>query len=125
MNCYCYTQCHRESYESDIEWIKDTLTEKTIRWGVPAAECWLEDHIDYLKGKYIHSEQHWEIVINVLKKTIKEALVFPNRLYDTDPSPVCPYCPECAADNGWDVVDYPYRRFPYCEIHRPNGVKSD
>ena len=35
---------------------------------------------------------------------------------------LCPYCPQCAEENGEDVFDFAFQHYPYCEKHHPTGV---
>ena len=117
-----YSHQFRFEMETDVEWLHHVIARKTTQFGDEMAEVWLRDYIQNLQKKYDHTEVHWSDMLKTLMKTIEEVQVFPNRFYDEDPS-LCPYCPRCADEANHDVVDYPYRRYPYCEQHNPEGVK--
>ena len=102
--------------KTDLEFLKDTITTHTVHQGSESAQLWGNNFIATLRadGDAVEIEE----LHSTLMKSIEEAQVFPNRVYIEDPW-ICPYCPECADEAGDDVVDYPYRRSPYCEKHNP------
>jgi len=92
---YYLSQC-----ASDMEFLKDEITVKVVTRGADQTEAWVNDFIQGLKKQLKYSDEQWAQLRQTLQFTIEEAKTFPNRVYDSDPYQLEPYCPGCTKERS-------------------------